>query len=149
MPRMFAIALFFSSLPLLTFAASTSLITIGEERVLVEVANTPESRVRGLMGRESLDANTGMLFIFDEPQPLSFWMKDTVIPLSIAFFDDKKQLIETHDMPVLSENDRPPPLFKSSRPALYALEVPEHWFLAKGIEKGMEFSFLEPQDSIQ
>ena len=115
----------------------------------MEVADTHESRVKGLMGREHLDPNTGMLFIFEEPQPLTFWMKDTVIPLSIAFFDDKKKLIETFDMPVLSESDGPPPLFKSSRPVLYALEVPEHWFLTKGIEKGMEFSFLEPYDSIQ
>jgi uncharacterized protein len=90
-----------------------------------------------------------MLFIFEQPQPLIFWMKDTIIPLSIAFFDDKKRLIEILDMPVLSESAGPFPLFKSSRPALYALEVPEHWFIAKGIEKGMEFSFLEPQDSIQ
>jgi uncharacterized protein len=146
---MFAIALFFTTLPFLFFGGSTSRIAIGEETVLVEVADTPESRVKGLMGRTHLAPNTGMLFVFEEPQPLAFWMKDTVIPLSIAFFDDKKQLIETLDMPVLRESDGPPRLFKSSRPALYALEVPQHWFAAKRIERGMEFSFLEPQESIE
>ena len=125
------------------------IIAIGGESVRVEIADTPEARQKGLMGRKQLLPNTGMLFIFDQPQPLSFWMKNTFIPLSIAFFDEKKQLIETMDMPVLERSTDRHPLFISSRPALYALEVPQKWFQEKGIEKGMEFSFIDQPDELE
>jgi len=61
--------------------------------VTVEIADDPEERQQGLMGREMLDPDSGMLFIFDEPQVLTFWMKDTLIPLDIIFFGPQGALL--------------------------------------------------------
>jgi uncharacterized protein len=147
---MFAIALFLTLLGIHSCeAVSDSKIKIGGQTLSVEIADTTKSREKGLMGRKHLDPNAGMLFVYEKPQILAFWMKDTLIPLSIAFFDEKKKLIETIDMPVLASSTDQPPLFICSRPALYALEVKEHWFRENGIEKGMEFSFLGSSDSLQ
>jgi len=101
------------------------------------------------MGRKTLPPNTGMLFVFDTPQRLSFWMKDTPIPLSIAFFDEERKLIETLDMEVSPDQKQPTPSYWSSEPALYALEVSKDWFREKGIEPGEEFSFLDLLDRIE
>ena len=121
-------------------------IRLGKETLDVEIANTNRSRAQGLMGRTELAEGRGMLFIYKEPQRLVFWMKDTLIPLSIAFFDEDKSLINILDMD--------PPLantlirYRSTAPALYALEVPQGWFEKHGIESGAKFSFLDPSDSL-
>ena len=127
----------------------TARIEIGNQTLQVEIADTPDAQAKGLMERTHLPKNTGMLFVFDQPKILAFWMKNTLIPLSIAYFDEKKQLLETADMPVLEENAGSPPLYISSKPALYALEVPQYWFREKGIKKGMEFSFLDQTDGLE
>jgi len=124
-------------------------ISLGSETLHVEIADTPETRAKGLMGRKTLPPNTGMLFVFDTPQRLSFWMKDTPIPLSIAFFDEERKLIETLDMEVSPDQKQPTPSYWSSEPALYALEVSKDWFREKGIEPGEEFSFLDLLDRIE
>ncbi len=66
----------------------------------VEIADSESSRARGLMGRKVLAEGFGMLFVYEKPQNLSFWMKNTLIPLSIAFFDETQKLINLADMPV-------------------------------------------------
>lgn len=139
-----AIAIFF----MISILQSAQISIVGQT-VQVEIADTPESRRKGLMGRKHLAPDTGMLFIFENPQLLSFWMKDTLIPLSIAFFDEKKKLIEAIDMPVPSSNVTQPPLFTSTKPALYALEMPQNWFREKGIQQGVEFSFLDHLDRLE
>jgi hypothetical protein len=123
-------------------------ILLGTERIKVEIADTPSLRSQGLMGRKELPEGTGMLFIFEDSKQLSFWMKDTEIALSIAFFDENKKLIEILDMPVADKKNSPP-IFKSSQNALYALEVPQKWFQKKGIAKGIKFSFLEQADRLE
>ena len=126
---------------------SAEQIRIGKEVLTVEIASTHASRARGLMGRKQLADGHGMLFIYEEEQLLVFWMKETLIPLSIAFFDKEKKVIHTLDMD--------PPVgkhlikYKSTAPALYALEVPQGWFERHGIERGMQFSFLDPSNQIQ
>ena len=124
-------------------------IAIGDQKLLVEIADTQESQARGLMGRSELPENTGMLFVFNKPQTLTFWMKDTKIPLSIAYFDESKKLIDIYDMPVLPKKKDSPPLFQSTKPALYALEVPQNWFKKTGIGKGAEFSFLDRPNPLE
>lgn len=126
----------------------TCQITIGKETMKVEIANSDEARTKGLMGRKHLAGGSGMLFVFDQPKILSFWMKNTEIPLSIAFFDERKLLIDLFDMPVPPSN-RQLPIFQSSKPALYALEVPQNWFQDHGIYKGMEFSFLDQSNELE
>src|SRR5690606_12136028 len=73
-------------------------IEIGGKPVSVEIADTHESRAKGLMGRLELEDVHGMLFIYESSQKLCFWMKNTLIPLSIGFFDEEKKLIQIVDM---------------------------------------------------
>jgi len=87
-----------------------------------------------------------MLFIYSKPEKLSFWMKNTLIPLSIAFFDAEKTLIHLLDMDPCEKNW---PIYQSCSEALYALEVPQGWFAKQGIEAGAKFSFLDPENGVR
>src|SRR3990167_2366759 len=102
----------------------TEEIDLEGKRLKVEIAQTRESRRKGLMWREKIEENEGMLFIFPKPDILSFWMENTFIPLSIAFFDETRTLIEIRDMPVPTSSGKESLLYESSRPAVYALEMP-------------------------
>jgi hypothetical protein len=108
----------------------------------VEVATTPEQKAQGLMLRTQLKEGEGMLFVFPFEQPLSFWMKNTLIPLSIGFFDKNQVLIEVLDMdPVIGPvREEELPRYASSRPAKFALEVPKGWFAKKKIGNKARFS---------
>lgn len=115
-------------------------IQLGNEILTVEIADTPGTRARGLMGREKLAEGHGMLFIYEDAQRLTFWMKDTLIPLSIAFFDADKICVNILDMdPPIGE---PLIKYRSTTPARYALEVSQGWFEKHGIVRGTKFSFL-------
>lgn len=94
------------------------------ERVTVraELALTPADRERGLMERTSLPEGTGMLFVFPDARPLSFWMKNTKIPLDILFFDTDKRFLSAATMQPCTAD--PCALYSSRLPARYALEVP-------------------------
>jgi uncharacterized protein len=122
-------------------------IRLGNQILTVEIAKTHEARANGLMGRTELAEGHGMLFIYSEPQRLVFWMKNTLIPLSIAFFDEDKELINILDM----EPPAGPKLvrYRSTAPALYALEVPQGWFERHDIERGAKFSFLDPSVQVE
>jgi uncharacterized membrane protein (UPF0127 family) len=102
-----------------------------ESSVLAEIARTDEQRRRGLMGRKSLADGEGMFFVFETDRILSFWMKDTLIPLSIAFIAYDGRILEIHDMEIQSLRT-----VQSARSARYALEVPQGWFARAGIEAG-------------
>ena len=106
-------------------------LVIGGHRLTVEVAATPETRATGLMNRFSLQPDHGMLFVFEAPQPLSFWMKDTYVPLSIAFVDTRGRIVNIEDMRPQDES----PHFSKGL-ALYAIEMRQGWFAAKGIGAG-------------
>jgi len=130
-------SLLYSILFLLLFSCSTDntsknpVVHIGRTAIEVELANTPEKREQGLMHRTSLDAEKGMLFIFEKEKYLYFWMKNTGIPLSIAYISSSGQIIDLLDLEPYSLK-----LVQSSKPALYALEVNRGFFMKKGIKVG-------------
>jgi uncharacterized membrane protein (UPF0127 family) len=99
--------------------------------ILAEIARTDAQRERGLMWRRSLAEGEGMLFVFDRDRILSFWMKNTLIPLSIAYIAADGRILEIHDM----EPRRLAPV-QSARSARYALEVNRGWFARMGIKAG-------------
>lgn len=129
---MIRIIFLFSSL----FAAE---IQLGSHTIDVEIADTIASREKGLSGRTSLKEGTGMLFVYNEPQAVSFWMKDTLIPLSIGFFDHNQSLLQIMDMMPAARGERMLPLYKSPGPVKYALEVPLGWFKKNGVAPGAKF----------
>jgi uncharacterized protein len=100
----------------------------------VQVADTPDERQTGLMGRESLSPYEGMAFVWGEPVVSSFWMKDTLIPLSIAFWDDAGRIISIVDMDPCTED--PCPSYGPDEPFVGAVEVEQGSFDADGIGVG-------------
>jgi len=105
----------------------------GSVEVEVEVADDMDEMQKGLMGRTALAEDAGMLFVYPEERELSFWMKDTLIPLSIAFMDDEGRIVDIQDMKALDDK---PPHYTSAEPARYALEVNEGFFDERGVEVG-------------
>ena len=101
--------------------------------VEVEIADDTEEMARGLMGRTALAEDAGMLFVYPDERELSFWMKDTLIPLSIAFMDAEGRIVDIQDMRALDDT---PPHYTSAEPARYALEVNEGFFDERGVEVG-------------
>jgi uncharacterized membrane protein (UPF0127 family) len=103
----------------------------GPVSVKAELARTQAERAKGLMYRKKLDDGRGMLFIFDREEPLSFWMENTYIPLSIAFIAADGRIVEIRDMRPLDLSS-----VKSSRSVRYALEVPQGWFDRVNVKPG-------------
>jgi uncharacterized membrane protein (UPF0127 family) len=104
---------------------------INKKEIWVEVAKTPAERAKGLMGRKHLGQEEGMFFIFETEDYHTFWMKDTLIPLSIAFIDKSSHIVEIADMKPLSLDSHSPP-----KPILYTLEMKKGWFSTNGIKVG-------------
>lgn len=115
------------------FAAElpTTTLTIGTHKAIAEVATTPEQRSVGLMHRFSLKPDHGMLFVFERTEPLSFWMRNTFVALSIAFIGDDGRIINIEDMKPQTETTH-----SSKGPARYALEMRRGWFAERGIGSG-------------
>lgn len=125
---------------LLSAVLTTADLEIGGKEVRVEIADTPKFLAKGLMGRTSLADGEGMLFVFEKSKILSFWMKNTLIPLSVGFFDEEKRLINAADMSPVGPGADSWPTFESKSPAQYALEVPQGWFARNHIQPGMKFT---------
>ena len=89
----------------------------------VEIADTPAKQEQGLMGRTQLPQDTGMLFVFSQEEPLSFWMKDTLIPLDIVFFDAQGQWV-SHQTMIPCAPGSECTIYPSQKPSRYALELP-------------------------
>jgi uncharacterized membrane protein (UPF0127 family) len=126
-----------------------ALLQIGGKTLIVEIADTPESRRLGLMGRKSLSPESGMLFVYEEPEDLCFWMKETLIPLAIGFFNARQELIHTLEMEPPSPAAKALRLYRSQGKALYALEVPAHWFEENKILPGMKFSLRHSESVVE
>ena len=110
----------------------------GMHLIQAEVAADFSSRARGLMHRKGLAPNAGMLFVFDGASEQCMWMKNTYIPLSVAFVDAQGTIINIADMQPHSEQTH-----CSARPALYALEMTRGWFAERGIKPGMKLGGLD------
>lgn len=122
---------------------SRSKIRLGGKQITVEIADTEERREYGLMNREKMPADEGMLFIFDSEEPLYFWMKNTRIALNIGYFDKDRKLISKTEMVPASPMDLSPPTYPSGSPAKYALEMNTGWFDKNKIKLGDHFEFVE------
>ncbi len=101
------------------------------DTVIAEVAQTEAERAEGLMYRESLEENAGMLFIFPQSSVRSFWMENTYIPLDIAFMDVSFRIVDIQQMEPMTTD-----LHMSRAAAMYALEVNQGWFEAHGVRIG-------------
>ena len=104
-----------------------------EVKVRVEIADDVFERARGLMHRTALGENRGMLFVFPSEEERSFWMKNTLIPLSIAYIDAEARIVDIQDMKALDDD---PPHYVSAKPALHALEVNKGFFDERGVKVG-------------
>jgi uncharacterized membrane protein (UPF0127 family) len=113
-------------------------IQAGMHVIRAEVAADGPSRTRGLMMRERLGQNEGMLFVFEQKAGHCFWMKNTLIPLSIAFLDDDGTIANILDMKPHDESSHCP-----VRPVRYALEMEQGWFARRGLKAGVRLS--QPQ----
>ena len=106
-------------------------VTIEGHEVDCEVADTDPARMQGLMHRQELPQNTGMLFVFPWSEQQSFWMRDTHIPLDVAFADARGRILNIETGTPLSEQK-----ILSQGSAMYVLEVPKGWFAFRGLEPG-------------
>lgn len=122
-------------------------ILLSGHRIKVEVAQTEEQTARGLMYRQKLPPDEGMLFIFSNESTQSFWMKNTFIDLSIAYFDKSRTLVDIQEMQKASVIQRDFPTYPSKKPAQYALEMNKNWFQKKKIKLGSRFEFVKKPKS--
>jgi uncharacterized membrane protein (UPF0127 family) len=106
-------------------------LNAGMHLIRAEVVSDPATRAQGLMHRKSLAQNAGMLFVFDERAPHCMWMKNTLIPLSVAFIDERGAIVNIADMEPHSEASH-----CAAQPVRYALEVNRGWFAARGVKPG-------------
>ncbi|WP_107761145.1 DUF192 domain-containing protein [Nitrosospira multiformis] len=113
-------------------------LRISHHAFSVEVAHTESTRVQGLMFRQSLGENDGMLFVFSHPERYSMWMMNTDIPLSVAFLDKKGVILNIADM-----MPRTATAHSSAGAAKYALEMNLGWFAARNIKPGRRIEGLE------
>jgi len=132
-------------LPLLFLAAPAAAqelrvveLRAGMHLIRAEVAADYSTRGRGLMFRKSLAPNGGMLFIFDAADLHCMWMKNTYIPLSVAFLDAQGAIINIADMQPHSEQSH-----CAARPAAYALEMTRGWFAERGVKPGTKLGGLD------
>ena len=110
----------------------------GMHLIRAEIAATDATRSLGLMHRTSLAANGGMLFVFDAPGAYCMWMKNTPLPLSVAFIDAAGAIVNIEDMQPHTERSH-----CAARPVTYALEMRQGWFAARGIRAGERLRGLE------
>ena len=116
-------------------------VELGGHTVKAEVARSPAAQARGLMYRRSMGRNDGMLFVYDEDRPLNFWIKNTYLPLSIAYIDRDMTVVRILDMKPLTTATH-----GSSVPVRYALEVNQGWFTEHGIAEGARANFELPKE---
>lgn len=113
-------------------------LNAGMHVIQAEIAATPESRTIGLMNRKSLAPNHGMLFVFEQANVQCFWMRNTVIPLSIAYIDTDGTIVNIADMAPQSDQSH-----CSVKPVRFALEMEQGWFAARGMTAGKKILGLQ------
>jgi hypothetical protein len=121
------------------FAAEPPIsLTAGMHVIHAEVVNTMATRSQGLMFRKSLGANHGMLFVFDINERHCMWMKNTLIPLSVAFIDEQGVIINVEEMQPQTEDSH-----CAKAPARYALEMSDGWFSKRGLQPGLRLGGMD------
>ncbi len=113
-------------------------LTAGFYRIDAEVAADQANRMQGLMMRKSMDANHGMLFVFPVAERHCMWMRNTYLPLSVAFLDERGRILNIEDMKPHTETNH-----CAAAPARFALEMNQGWFAGKGIKPGQRIGGLE------
>lgn len=106
-------------------------LAAGIHLIQAEVANTYDTRTEGLMSRKSMPTNHGMLFVFDQTAQHCMWMRNTLIPLSVAFLDGQGRIINVEEMQPQTDDTH-----CASRPAGFALEMNAAWFKNRGFGAG-------------
>lgn len=106
-------------------------LNAGMHLIQAEVAQSPKERAIGLMHRKTMPSNAGMLFVFEAPDQQCFWMKNTLLPLSIAFLADDGSIVNIAEMSPMSEESH-----CSKKPVRFALEMNAAWFSKRGIKPG-------------
>jgi uncharacterized membrane protein (UPF0127 family) len=120
------------------WAGGEAKLKIGDHSLTVELAESPNEQMTGLMNRESLESNHGMLFIFPNPKKASFWMHNTSIPLDLAFLNTDGVILEIHSLVPFEET----PVVSKSDQVAYALEVNRDWFASRGLKPGIKVKGL-------
>ena len=110
-------------------------LTAGVHRIDAQVAQNVDERMTGLMFRKEMPQHEGMLFVFDYPSQQCFWMRNTLLPLSVAFVADDGTIVNIDEMKPLTENSH-----CSVKPVRYVLEMNTGWFARKGIKAGTKLA---------
>ena len=113
-------------------------LNAGIHRIDAEVAADQQNRMQGLMNRRSMGSNQGMLFVFTRADRHCMWMRNTLLPLSVAFMDEQGRILNIEDMKPQTENNH-----CASAPARFALEMNQGWFASKGIKVGQHIGGVE------
>ncbi len=106
-------------------------LSAGMHLIRAELARTPDQRSIGLMFRQTMAVNDGMLFAFEAPSQQCFWMKNTLLPLSIAFLADDGSIVNIEDMKPLALDSH-----CSAKPVRFVLEMNQGWFAKRGLKAG-------------
>jgi uncharacterized membrane protein (UPF0127 family) len=125
--------------PSLHQAESPSTLEVRGFRVQVEVARTQSARARGLMGRSELKPDHGMLFVFDAPERICMWMRNTPLPLSVAFLDEQGEIVNIENMEPLTDTAH-----CATREARFALEMTQGWFQNRSIRPRDRIRLIKP-----
>ena len=113
-------------------------LSVGMHLIRAEIADSMGARMQGLMRRQSMPQGSGMVFVFDETATHCMWMKNTLIPLSVAFIDAAGAIINIADMQPHSEQSH-----CAAAPARFALEMTQGWFAQRGVKPGVKLGGLE------
>ncbi|WVN42478.1 DUF192 domain-containing protein [beta proteobacterium MWH-UniP1] len=126
-----ALALAAATQPLQAQTLPTETLHVRFFQITAEIAQTNAQRTKGLMGRQSLPPSHGMLFVFEQAEQQCFWMRNTPLPLTIAFVADDGKIVNFADMTPFSEQAH-----CSAKPVKYALEMEQGWFKKRGVLVG-------------
>ena len=119
-------------------ASGEAKLKIGDHKLTVEVAETPGEQAVGLMNREILPPDRGMIFVFEKPKQAFFWMKNTSIPLDVAFLDAEGVILEILPLVPFEETRVP----SKSDQVAYAIETNRDWFASRGLKPGIKVQGL-------
>ena len=119
-------------------AGDEARLKIGDHKLTVEVADTPGEQAMGLMNRDFLPADRGMIFVFEKPKKAFFWMKNTSIPLDLAFLDSEGVILEILPLVPFEESR----MESKSDKVAYAIETNRDWFASRGLKPGTKVQGL-------